>query len=154
MCISQFSSLVSRKKSSPRDKPQRVRGPAIQWSAETLFNTADEAKAFITRDNKWKFRYSHQTTEGKKVFTHSFISLFDTPFKQFLVNCSVYFLSLTDDNIFFWYLVWLFCAITVYPLHKYCFSDSMRFLHMKSDTRPYNNANTSPSGILPVYSTS
>ncbi|XP_063681329.1 uncharacterized protein LOC134816423 [Bolinopsis microptera] len=63
-----FSSLVPRKKASPRDKPQRVRGPAIQWSAETLFNTADEAKAFITRDNKWKFRYSHQTTEGKKVY--------------------------------------------------------------------------------------
>ena len=62
----QFSSLVPRKKPKA-EKGQRVRGPAIQWTAETLFGTADEAKGYITRDAKWKFRYSHQTTEGKKV---------------------------------------------------------------------------------------
>jgi len=62
-----FSSLVPRKKPKT-EKGQRVRGPAIQWTAETLFGTADEAKGYITRDAKWKFRYSHQTTEGKKVY--------------------------------------------------------------------------------------
>lgn len=87
----QFSSLVPRKKASPRDKPQRVRGPAIQWSAETLFNTADEAKAYITRDNKWKFRYSHQTTEGKKVNQGTNLPKLDILYiKHFTLHISEY----------------------------------------------------------------